>query len=50
VTPTSKQPFLLICFIALERLIARIEVSAVPVGQRVFSCELIVRGSSQPLG
>ncbi|MHA6313285.1 LacI family DNA-binding transcriptional regulator [Pantoea sp. S-LA4] len=47
---TLKQPTWQIGYSALERVIARIEGSDLPVSEQVFSGELIVRGSSQPLG
>lgn len=46
---TLKQPTWQIGYSALERLITRIEGSGLPVAEQVFSGELIVRGSSQPL-
>ena len=46
---TLKQPTWQIGYSALQRVIARIESSDLPVAEQVFSGELIVRGSSQPL-
>lgn len=46
---TLRQPTWQIGYAALERLIARIEGSAGQPGEQVFSGELVVRGSSQPL-
>lgn len=46
---TLKQPTWQIGYAALERVIARIESNDIPVTERVFSGELIIRGSSQPL-
>lgn len=46
---TLRQPTWQIGYAALERLIARIEGNAGAVGEQVFSGELVVRGSSQPL-
>ncbi|MBY4954031.1 MULTISPECIES: LacI family DNA-binding transcriptional regulator [Pantoea] len=46
---TLKQPTWQIGYAALEQVIARIEGSEQPVSEQLFSGELIVRGSSQPL-
>jgi len=46
---TLRQPTWQIGYAALERLISRIEGNAGPAGEQVFSGELVVRGSSQPL-
>ncbi len=46
---TLRQPTWQIGYAALEQVIARIEGNSEPVHDRVFSGELIVRGSSQPL-
>ena len=46
---TLRQPTWQIGYAALERLIARIDGSAGPAAEQVFSGELVVRGSSQPL-
>ncbi|MXP49784.1 LacI family DNA-binding transcriptional regulator [Pantoea sp. Eser] len=46
---TLKQPTWQIGCSALQRVIARIEGSDLPIAEQVFSGELIVRGSSQPL-
>ncbi|WP_314413467.1 LacI family DNA-binding transcriptional regulator [Pantoea septica] len=46
---TLRQPTWQIGYAALERLLARIDGSAGPAAEQVFSGELVVRGSSQPL-
>jgi LacI family transcriptional regulator, kdg operon repressor len=46
---TMKQPTWQIGYAALEQVIARIEGNEQPISEQVFSGELIVRGSSQPL-
>jgi len=46
---TLKQPTWQIGYAALEQVIARIEGSEQSVSEQLFSGELIVRGSSQPL-
>ncbi len=46
---TLKQPTWQIGYAALEQVIARIDGNEKPISEQVFSGELIVRGSSQPL-
>lgn len=46
---TLKQPTWQMGYAALEQVIARIDNNEQPISERVFSGELVVRGSSQPL-
>jgi len=46
---TLRQPTWQIGYAALEQVITRIDGSDAPIRDQVFSGELIVRGSSQPL-
>ncbi|WNN44360.1 MULTISPECIES: LacI family DNA-binding transcriptional regulator [Winslowiella] len=46
---TLKQPTWQLGYTALEQVIRRIEGSEEPIGEQMFSAELVVRGSSQPI-